>query len=106
MSNGYVLGHSPPWPPNVARGISHARKWQALVSERPSRRIFRLVSDRELADDQKWEDLVVALGFDKEAATILNVGDIIYSLATGWDPKCHGLPREELERTLVENLRR
>ena len=87
-SNGYVLGHSPPWPPAVARGISHERKWQTLVNEKPASPAFHLVDARELTDAQKWEDLLVELGYPKHEGAFRNVGDILYSLATGWRPPC------------------
>ena len=78
--NGFVLGHSPPWPANVARGISPERKWQALVAEKPTHRLFRLVADRELSDAQKWEALCAELKLTPW--THRNVGDVLYALGT------------------------
>jgi hypothetical protein len=90
--DGYMLGHSPPYPANRARGISNERKWQALCDEKPSHRLFRLVSDRELTDAQKWEDLLVELGYPKAEAAFRNVGDILYSFTTGWSPNTAHVP--------------
>jgi hypothetical protein len=98
-SNGYVLGHSPPWPPETARGISAERKWQALLAQTFSasptsgvyagspvarHRLVALVDARELTDAQKWQDICAELKLPPWEAR--NVGDVMYSLVTGWCP--------------------
>ncbi len=101
-NNDYVMGQSPPWPPEVARGIPAELKWQTLLQQvftvgglphwphatkggRVSQhRLVELVNARQLTDAQKWQDLCAELNLPPWQSR--NVGDVMYSLATGWAP--------------------
>lgn len=86
--NGFVLGHSPPWPPETARGISAARKWRTLLARKSKDRLVALVDQRELTDEQKWQDICAEL--ELPPFELRNVADVEYSLATGWKPSMAG----------------
>lgn len=78
-------GISSRWPPEADRGLSNELKWQTLFKQRPRYPLVELVDQRErLTDAQKWEDLFAELGLDHPA--FRNVGDVLYSLKTGWRP--------------------
>jgi hypothetical protein len=79
MTDGYIMGHSPPWPANVARGISAERKWQTLAARKPQHRLVRLVADRELTDAQRWEEVCSEAGLPTWSH--YNVEDVIRYLA-------------------------
>jgi hypothetical protein len=101
QDNGFVTGQSPPWPPTVARGISAEQKWltlleQAFENGAPDfplvtkgslvrhHRLVDLVNARDLTDAQKWLDICAELELPPWEQR--NVGDVMYSLATGWRP--------------------
>jgi hypothetical protein len=47
-------------------------------------RLVVLVDQRDLTDEQKWQDICAELNLPPWEAR--NVGDVMYSLATGWNP--------------------
>jgi hypothetical protein len=66
------------WPPISSRTCPLDERWAAVRNQKPRQRLFRLVDDRPISDEQKWRELCAELHL--ESAQYRNGGDVLYAL--------------------------